>query len=702
MQKLQLYIDSTPLDDNPTYLRVDLFKDESVSITQSIKNVKDISKVYTEFTQTFTIPASQTNNKLFKHYYNFDIGTNAMPGFDARKKLRSEIQLNDIPFKDGYVRLEGVELKKNKAYAYKITFFGNTVNLKDILGENQLGSLTSLNSENLDYDYSTVASRFYNGDPASDTILAPLVTHTRQLYYNTSALSVGAGNLYKPSSGYSTSANGVYWSDLKYAHRLYEIILAIESTYDINFSTDFFNTSNQDFYGLYMWLHRKKGAVEPATEIDIQYQQVSGFSAYSTPSPETTMVTGALIIPSSLVSTPNYLNSNDLSLYTSSTDPYNVRIYRNGSLFYQAGGLVGNQVLGSSQFGLLSAGNYTVSVAAETVITFAVGDIRWQISGQKGEEVSSWSDEWRSDYSTSTSSTFEFVITEQIPKMKIIDFLSGLFKLFNLTAYVDITGTIVVRTLDSYYADEKAVTWTLDNYIDIKKSSINVALPFKQVDFKYKGLGTYLAQQYNQLQDSGWGSLNYSLDEAIYDAPEKIYKLEVPFEHLQYERLFSGSTATTIQYGWCVDDNKDSYIGQAIIFYAIRVTGGDAVLFKASESSNTALSNYVIPSNSQSLTASTDSQNINFMNEKNEYRAQESTANDFTDTLFEKYYSTYIVNIFNNKRRLTKITAYLPLKMIYNLELNDKISLNNKTYQINSVKTNLITGKSNFELLNVV
>jgi hypothetical protein len=64
MQKLHLYIDDT---------RVDLFKDETVSMTQSIQNVKDLAKIFTEFTQTFSLPASKTNNKLFKHYYNFDI-----------------------------------------------------------------------------------------------------------------------------------------------------------------------------------------------------------------------------------------------------------------------------------------------------------------------------------------------------------------------------------------------------------------------------------------------------------------------------------------------------------------------------------------------------------------------------------------------------------------------------------------------------
>ena len=51
MRRLQLYIGTD---------RVDLFKDESVSLTQTIQNVKDIAKVFTEFTQTFSVPASKS------------------------------------------------------------------------------------------------------------------------------------------------------------------------------------------------------------------------------------------------------------------------------------------------------------------------------------------------------------------------------------------------------------------------------------------------------------------------------------------------------------------------------------------------------------------------------------------------------------------------------------------------------------------
>ena len=53
-------------------------------------------------------------------------------------------------------------------------------------------------------------------------------------------------------------------------------------------------------------------------------------------------------------------------------------------------------------------------------------------------------------------------------------------------------------------------------------------------------------------------------------------------------------------------------------------------------------------------------------------------------------------------RRLTKVTAYLPFKIYYNLQLNDLIQLGQNNYKINSLKTNLITGKTDFELLNDV
>ena len=55
MLNLQLYVEGQ---------EIDLFDDESVTLTQSIQDVMDIEKVFTDFSRTFNVPASKTNNKI--------------------------------------------------------------------------------------------------------------------------------------------------------------------------------------------------------------------------------------------------------------------------------------------------------------------------------------------------------------------------------------------------------------------------------------------------------------------------------------------------------------------------------------------------------------------------------------------------------------------------------------------------------------
>ena len=78
MQKVVLYIQpqqtaiSTTEED---FVRLDLMEEELISLTQVIQDVKDIDKLFTDYSRTFNLPASKTNNKIFKHWYNPDANT---------------------------------------------------------------------------------------------------------------------------------------------------------------------------------------------------------------------------------------------------------------------------------------------------------------------------------------------------------------------------------------------------------------------------------------------------------------------------------------------------------------------------------------------------------------------------------------------------------------------------------------------------
>ena len=66
-----LYIQDINNPDN--FIKVDLFKDENFELNSSVSNINDISKTFSDFSQSFTVPASDTNNRIFQHYYNSDV-----------------------------------------------------------------------------------------------------------------------------------------------------------------------------------------------------------------------------------------------------------------------------------------------------------------------------------------------------------------------------------------------------------------------------------------------------------------------------------------------------------------------------------------------------------------------------------------------------------------------------------------------------
>ena len=700
MQKIQLYIEGQ---------RVDFFKDETISITQSIKNVKDVSKIFTSFTKTFAVPASKINNILFKHFYNYDI----VNGFDARLKKPAEIQLNSLPFKTGRVRLEGVDLKNNAPNLYRITFFGNTVELPDVLGDDKLGALGFANYT-LQYNPLNIKNYLENTVGDGD-IIVPLITHSERLYFDSSVHIKGDGNLSTHSGG-GTNIHGVLWNELKYAIRLQKIIEEIETRYSaangyafpITFSTQFFNVNNPEWNNLYMWLHRKSGSVAPASQV-VSY--VTSLPLVGNNSTNTALISqsnGYFFVPEFYTENPNIIYQGwSISFVTQDTvNPYRLIISLNGTTIYTSP----FEVTGSFNFNqnpaFVGDGNYLISIQHSEQILF--DSITLTADGRAN--AVSYTDTL-SVTSFTAQKEFEFIISEQIPDVTIISFLTGLFTTFNLTAYIQDDGSIYVDTLDNYYLAGKSGSdsWDISKYVDVTKSQVNAALPYREIKYEYEGLGTYLAKQHEQLQGYGWGSLSYiggdnpdGTGGINYNAVTKIYNVKVPFEHMKMERMIDqdNGASTTIQWGYSVNENEQPYIGKPLLFYPIRQagTGITPITFLTSETTKTDIDSYHIPSNSVFLDPVTSQDNLNFGLELNEYTG----GNNFDDTLFSDYHSNYIIDVFNNRRRLTKVSAFFPLRILYNFKLNDTFIINSRNYIINSITTNLQTGKSDMELLNKV
>jgi hypothetical protein len=780
-RELQLYIQDT---------RVDLFKDETVSLTDTIKNVKDIAKVFTTFTKSFTLPASQVNNKLFQHYYNFDI----VDGFDARTKKSARIEINHVPFKQGKIKLEGADLKNNQVHSYRVTFFGNTVDLKDIIGDDKLnnldfvevkasGTATSTTSNKLvdssatftstvsegdrvknvtDTSFATVTSVdsntqltinqdiFTSGETyqvllspiwendsvkeklqlqpstAKNSLITPLITHTRRLIYDSSSNTHNSDTLVNIHHG--STEKGVEYTDLKFALRIHSIIEAIENTYttaksyptSISFSNHFFNTTNLNYYNLYMWLHRKSGEVSTVLGELALNALVDGFSGGVAPQgPD--QVTGYSASGNTVTFSQGDINATSggvtsftilVDVATANTQVYTVTVIHNGVDVFTttAASSSSNVTINSSDLGLTELnGSYQIRISADAQVV--LDNVTFTATGFfKFENLAGSTQTFNYTNTTASSGAFTtpnipiFDIQNQMPEIKVIDFLTALFKMFNLVAFVNSSGQIEVRTLDnsdsnSYYHSSNTTTYDITKYVNIESSTVDVALPYKEIKYAYEDLKSYFSIVHQQLFNEEWGTVDYNQDTTANFIDGQSYKIIIPFSHFKFERLLNiaDSTATSIQWGWSVNENQEAYKDKPLVFYPLRNSGQD-VSYLNPNNQDEAIANYNIPSNSRFLNDTSGEDNIHFNAENNEY---DRPVTSFSGTLFKNYYENYITRIFDSKNRLTKIKAKLPLNILLNFELNDKFKINEQEYRINSITTNLTTGEADIELLNI-
>lgn len=746
MNRVTLYIK----DSSGNFQQADLFDDENISVTSKIQDIRDISKIFTDFSQSFTIPASKKNNKTFSHFYNYFITDG---GFDSRKRVDAKLEINYIPFREGKIALNGVKMKNNKPYAYNTTFFGNTVNLKDVLGDDQLESLGFLDEFTYDYDDTQTKTRFssvvdvtVNSVSKLQPIIVPLITPEKRLFFNSSNNDSNtlSGNI---SYDAASPVRGVTFTDLKPAIRLIYIIEAIEQKYpSIQFTRDFFDTEafsgdGATNRGLYMWLSREKGIIGSGDDnkenILSGFSYTSGTAIASFPNNGTAFSFSNLgVNDDSVLNVEQWISGNkfdnyrieysfSLSVTTSTASvPYTVRMIDT---------LNNNEVLGefSNQ-----TGNQTLVFDALEIRTRRTYGLQWSLitdGSFVGASALTITQNKKYGYLTvittavytpsSITPAASIVPTQRIPKMKIIDFLSSIFKMFNLTAYVisdrsdSDYGKIKVMDLNSYYNDSPAI-FDISKYTETSELDIETTIPFTELNFEYEEPSTLLSLQHNEKFNDIFGNAEYKPSNV--DRGDNPYEVKAGFEHLKFERLVDendGTTLTDILWGYSAGDNfkpdadvdpktgnYESVLTKPLLFYGIRVTGlaGDKGISWLAGGSTSELSTYWRPSNTcENGSLSTAAAfTINFDNEKDEWNLTDYGGS--TNSLFSKFYRSYVEDIFDPRKRIFKVTAHLPNSVLLNYELNDRFQIGDKVFTINSINTNLKTGKSQLELLNVL
>ena len=681
--------------------RLDLFKDETISLVDSIKNSREPEKAFTGFTKEFSVPASKTNNKAFKHFYNEDI----VNGFDGRVYVSAEIYLNTILFKSGNVKLNSVKLQGNKATSYSITFYDYLVNLSQLIGSTKLSNLSSLESYSHDYNLTNVKMGFEHGIRVNSgfvfqstsvlpaNIVYPFISHTKQYAYDSS----GTPSMFDfgvfADTGVKTA---LQYTQLSPAIRFVDILSAIEDQFGITFANAGFLDDSVDEYkvinGMYLWLHTDKGGVvNPGDKSS--FIPMESFTLNS----GTDVTEGGKYIYQ-----PNFFgdevitpDANITLLYDvtsiTGTGNYDITIkngYTGNTLFQQTNnsGLKSFSVVIPKATGdAIVYPQFTIDCdSGITAFNVRLTATRNLIPGSSSEQ---------GIYLASSTTVSYVSILANMPDISVIDFLKGMFMMFNLTIeYNSSSDEYEIYTLDQFYSNGSTID--LSKYIDVSDSDILPTAPYNKISFKWSEAKTYLMERRYGLLGERYGDDSYDLT-GIFNGDD--YDIKLPFEKILFERMedlnpIAATNPTNNLWAWCVDSSENAISTKPIVFYcdrATKITGADI-----DWDGTTSSTSYLLCSNTIKYAATSDYTALGFKNE-----IGENTLETQDESLFSSYWETYITGVYNYQSRIKRIKAILPVRVLTSYKLNDTIVFQGKEYFINEIEINLNTGEAEIELI---
>jgi hypothetical protein len=662
---IELYIGSN---------RLDTYKDEDISITLNIQNIKDISKLFVDFTQNFSVPASAANNKAFKHYYNADISG----GFQASLRQDATLFLNKELFREGTIELLGVNLEQGKASSYEVVFFSAGVNLKDLFGEDDLTSL-DLSAYDHEYEGGVIRGAMEGTTPLnSGNIIYPLISPVGDWHYDS------APNAHSPLDiAYHSQNNnhGLNYYELKPAIKLSKIIDAIEAKYGITFTSTFFSDSK--FTDLFMWCHRREGYMFKGQENGFTAQKVNYTSA-----------TGLFDASTDLYTNNNIITSLIWQYSITSTNDYQVHWYVNGQyvMSRQHSGNVTNQEVYLNAW--LKGGD-EIQMRFSPPIDWGGETITITASNISGRPSENANDVFTATTSTSQSFSTDVIVADQMPEQKVYDFITGLVKMFNLVIEPTSRTKFLVEPLDDWYA--LGTNYDITQYADTTSLKVTKPELYKRISLKYQESDTYEMRNH-RLTNGGVGYGDIRAD-FTFDGGE--LTAQNAFEIMRYQKLDDYSNGiTNFLVGKSIDKEGDPYIGAPVIFYSpatLNITSYPIGFVDETGQTTTASNQVYLCANINNRVAASVTQMLTYGLEVDPFHEQ-----SFVQTLYNQFWEDYITDLYDASRRVYSLKARLPTKVLTTLRLNDKLDIAGRRYIINQAKVNLTTNEATLELLNDV
>ena len=643
-------------------VQLELFNDEQINVTSSVQNISDISKVFTDFSQSFTVPATPHNNEIFEHFYQSDVN----PTIDPNIRRSAFIEIDLTFFRRGKIQLEKSNLKNGQVESYTITFYGDILALKDKFGEDKLKDL-DFSSLEFAFDGTEIYDRIT--DTATDyDVRYPLIANTRLWEYHHGTQDI------------TQNTHAIQYDELFPAIKVSKIFEAIEDKYGITFQSSFFN--DQRFRRLFLWGKNTNAYEWVSEQSDIVIDQIIA----------TVIADPNIPDPSSLEYVNIYQDYINIKYAPIPTQTHTVyfevlNLSAAGTFYidvFQDGNY--NQTITGDTTGNFGNVSFQNTIGLDTKLTFKLRatapmnvdlNIIYQITSNQGlNNIAQIS-------TIQTTLTGNVNLNNVVPDMKVEDFLRGVLLDFNMTCVGIEENVYQVLPLDIWYSQGAIVDIT--EYTDLDSIDIERVKLFKRIKFKYQESESFVNKNYFKTYNQQYGNLEYQFD---YDGGE--YVIESPFENLLFARSTDGTNYAIL--GYALNENYQAYTPKPCLFY----------FYGTSQSLPHDIRFYDGTTHQNIDTYALFGQDLSYQNTKYSlnFGADNSIIHleTINNGLYATYYFPYLSNLFDLKQRLINVKTILPISLLSNLRLNDRVIIRDKRYIINEMKSNLTTGEVNFSL----
>jgi len=676
-RQVAIFIETALAQTELEFSRLELFNDEKITVSSTIQNISDISKIFTDYSQGFTIPCSPINNAIFQHFYQNDVDAT----IDYQNRYNAYIEIDTILFRRGKIQLEKTNLKNGSPDSYSVTFYGAGVSLKDFFNEDKL---SQLNYSSYDHNYTN--TEVYNRVTIDSTVTDynvryPLISSNR-VWQFAGSVPLPDGNV--PSwydntvhnhNDIGQNAGRVFYTELFPAVRVASIFDLIESKYQITFNGLFLQS---DLFKKAFLLYKNKESYHYTNNpVELDFTSSSGVLASAF---NTTTNSFTRIELDTTDTVQHILYYTVVSLSTSPSD-YFIDMYRNG-------------VYTNTRSGTTTASpfQWSENVFENEIITFKIRSynaitigINFTYQRREGTPPSTVTTSTGTAVTTATTTSFTD-LAGLAPDLKVTDFITGICKEFNLTVYSNTKNVFTFDPIQYWYS--KGAVVDITEYTDITSIEIERMKLYKSIEFKYQDsecmLNKYFLESPLNADAHGYGNTKIGFN---YDGGE--YKIESPFENLLHNNF-----GNQLQVGYCLNKELAPYIPKPVLLYMnqkANITSGSihwdgqaniASYVPFGQDSNILFETGLIPVT------------LNFGEEISSFYLENNP-----NTIYALYYRSYLVNLYNPKNRLVKVKTVLPVSLLTQLQLNDRLIIRDKRYMINEMQSDLTTGDVSFTLI---